>query len=210
MPSEERGEKATVPHEYKRPRDLGLSPKSLMLMPARLALALMVDVGLTLRSEIVWEKLSVHPESVSGRPTRSHEFVFLFAKSRKYCYNADAVRESRKYKPSYPGRRTKPGVISGQRPVDYLRRWGDPSGRNARTVWRIAPKPYHGPHPATFPVELAERCLRATLPPGGIAIDPFGGAGRPAIAALRLARRKQSLSTSTGPIWRRHGCGLQT
>ena len=57
-------------------------------------------------------------------------------------------------------------------------------------MWRIPPKPYHGPHPATFPIQLAERCLRATLPPGGTVIDPFAGAGTTAIAALRLGASK--------------------
>jgi site-specific DNA-methyltransferase (adenine-specific) len=42
-------------------------------------------------------------------------------------------------------------------------------------------------------VELAERCPKATLPPGGIVIDPFAGAGTTAIAALRLGASKAIL-----------------
>lgn len=110
-----------------------------------------------------------------------------------YFYNGVALREPAKNPPSYPGRPPRQGIISHQKPKDYLRRWGNPSGRNARTVWRFGVKPYRGNHPATFLVELAERCLRATLPPGGVAIDPFAGAGSTAIAALRLGASKVTL-----------------
>jgi modification methylase len=154
----------------------------------------MAETGLTLRAEVVWEKSTARPESVTDRPSRSHELVYLFTKSkpttRKYFYNFDATKEPRKSAPATPGRPSKQGMINGQRLVDYLRRWGDPSDKNVRTVWRIAPKPYRGPHPATFPLELAERCLRATLPPGGVVIDPFGGSGTTAIAALWLGALK--------------------
>ncbi len=180
MPSEAQGKRLRCHLTIRDLATIASARRILMLMPARIALALMADVGLTLRSEIVWEKPSVRPESVADRPTRSHEFIFLFAKGKQYTYNADAIKEPRKRPPSYAG------LITGQKVVDYLRRWGGPSGCNARTVWRIAVKPDHGDHPATFPVELAERCLRATLPPNGVAIDPFGGAGSTAIAALRL------------------------
>jgi DNA modification methylase len=176
--------KPTVPPSGKKPRDPSVGAKNLMLMPARVALALMTDLGLTLRSEVVWDKSAVRPESVRDRPTRSHDFIYLFSKSPSYFYDGAAINEPLNCAPNYPGRPPRNGIIHRQKPTDYLRRWGDPSGRNARTVWRIAPKPYLGPHPATFPVELPERCLRATLPPGGVAVDPFGGAGSTAIAAL--------------------------
>jgi DNA modification methylase len=178
---------STGPHGQRKPLDhSAIARKGLMLMPARVALALMADARLTLRSEIIVEKSSVYPQSVKDRPTRNHEFIYLFSKGQSYFYNGDAIKEPAKNPPSYPGRPPRQGIISHQKPLDYLRRWGDPSERNARTVWRFGVKPYRGTHPATFPEELAERCLRATLPPGGVAIDPFAGAGTTAIAALRL------------------------
>lgn len=70
----------------------GLPPKSLIGQPWRLAFALQDD-GWTLRSEIIWHKPSVMPESVSDRPTKAHEQIFLFTKSTRYWYDAEAIRE---------------------------------------------------------------------------------------------------------------------
>lgn len=69
----------------------GLKPKDLMMMPARLVLALQAD-GWWLRSEIVWAKPNPMPESVRDRPTNAHEKVFLLTKATRYFYDADAVR----------------------------------------------------------------------------------------------------------------------
>ena len=70
----------------------GLQRKQLVGLPWRVAFALQAD-GWILRSEIVWNKPNPMPESVRDRPTRSHEFVFLFAQTRFYYYDADAVKE---------------------------------------------------------------------------------------------------------------------
>ena len=69
----------------------GLKPKDLMMMPARVAMALQAD-GWWLRSEIVWHKPNPMPESCTDRPTSSHEKVFLMTKKPRYFYDADAVR----------------------------------------------------------------------------------------------------------------------
>ena len=66
-------------------------PKDLMLMPARVALALQAD-GWWVRSEVIWHKPNPMPESVTDRPTNAHEKVFLLTKSAKYFYDAEAVR----------------------------------------------------------------------------------------------------------------------
>lgn len=70
----------------------GLKVKDLCMIPARLALALQAD-GWWLRSQIVWSKPNPMPESVTDRPTTSHEFVYLLAKQPRYFYDAEAVRE---------------------------------------------------------------------------------------------------------------------
>lgn len=70
----------------------GLKPKDLVMMSARVALALQSD-GWYLRSEIVWHKTQPMPESVTDRPTCAHEKIFLFAKSQKYYFDAEAVKE---------------------------------------------------------------------------------------------------------------------
>ncbi len=60
--------------------------------------------------------------------------------------------------------------------------------RNARSVWNIATQPFSEAHFATFPPELAERCIKAGCPPGGTVLDPFGGAGTVGLVADRLQR----------------------
>ena len=61
-------------------------------------------------------------------------------------------------------------------------------GANARNVWTIATAPYAEAHFATFPPELAERCIRAGSKPGDTILDPFIGAGTTALVADRLGR----------------------
>jgi DNA modification methylase len=78
-----------------RPKGIsdGLKPKDLMMVPARVALALQAD-GWWLRKDIIWHKPNPMPESCTDRPTSSHEHVFLMAKSERYFYDADAIREA--------------------------------------------------------------------------------------------------------------------
>jgi DNA modification methylase len=73
-------------------RDSLIKPKDLIGIPWRVALALQVD-GWYLRSDVIWSKRNPMPESVTDRPTRAHEYVFLLTKSRQYFYDADAVKE---------------------------------------------------------------------------------------------------------------------
>jgi DNA modification methylase len=73
-------------------RRTGLKPKDLIGIPWMLAFALRA-AGWWLRSEIIWEKPSCLPESVTDRPTRAHEHLFLVAKAESYYYDADAIKE---------------------------------------------------------------------------------------------------------------------
>lgn len=70
----------------------GLKPKDLIGIPWRVALALQAD-GWYLRSDIIWSKTNPMPESVSDRPTKAHEYLFLLAKSKKYYFDLEAVRQ---------------------------------------------------------------------------------------------------------------------
>lgn len=73
----------------------GLKPKDLVGIPWRVAFALQAD-GWWLRSDIIWAKKNCMPESVTDRPTRSHEYLFLLTKSAKYYYDAEAIKEPAK------------------------------------------------------------------------------------------------------------------
>ncbi len=157
------------------PVPIGLKPKDLVGIPWRVALALQAD-GWYLRSDIVWAKLNPLPESVRDRPTRSHEYVFLLAKSERYFYDAVASQEPcqsgpsdiRKMLESLPRVGGKHKVLhdplakaSAATNIGRHRAVGRPTGRNRRSVWLLATAPYRGAHFATFPAALVEPCILA-------------------------------------------------
>lgn len=184
---------------YRFFRSIGPKPKDLLGIPWMLALALRND-GWYLRSDIVWSKPNPMPESVTDRPTRAHEYVFLLSKSRTYYYDADAIREESR---DTQAARLQRGWSSaeGMRPEWMQKRssinnsngLGEHSeelrhDRNKRSVWEIATSPFPSAHFATYPVALVEPCIKAGCPPGGTVLDPFGGAGTTALVADRLGR----------------------
>jgi DNA modification methylase len=61
-------------------------------------------------------------------------------------------------------------------------------GANLRNVWDISVSGFPEAHFATFPTELAERCIKAGCPLGGTVLDPFGGSGTTGLVADRLGR----------------------
>jgi DNA modification methylase len=175
---------------------VGFKPKDLCMVPNRLAIRLQED-GWYVRSEIIWHKPNPMPESVTDRPTSSHEKIWLLTKAERYWYDADAVREP--YNEASVGRYayalqgTAP--TSNQMDGDTARREREkairppnPLGRNLRNVWSITTESFKEAHFATFPPELAERCIKAGCPVGGHVLDPFGGAGTTGLVADRLGR----------------------
>jgi len=77
---------------YRAKTPQGLKPKDLVGIPWRLAFALQ-RAGWYLRSDIIWEKPNCMPESVKDRPTRSHEYIFLFTKSLRYFYAVQNITD---------------------------------------------------------------------------------------------------------------------
>ena len=156
----------------------GLKPKDLVMMPARIALALQAD-GWWLRSEIIWAKPNPMPESITDRPTSSHEKMFLLARSARYFYDAEAVREKNAdpERTNYaPGKEayTKGNVhdASGrEQRNDGFAAYANGKqclGRNLRNVWHIATHPFPSAHFATFPPALVEPCIKAGTSEKGV------------------------------------------
>jgi DNA modification methylase len=141
-----------------------LKPKDLCMIPARVALALQAD-GWWLRSQIIWHKPNCMPESVTDRPTTSHEYVFLLAKRARYFYDAEAIKGE-----SITNDPRKPYGSDGAWELDGRNKWEEGAGqpqerdaskRNRRTVWTIPTQPYAGAHFATFPPALVEPMIKA-------------------------------------------------
>jgi DNA modification methylase len=149
----------------------GLKPKDLCGVPWRVAFALQAD-GWWLRSDIIWSKPNPMPESITDRPAKAHEYVFLFTKSARYFYDAEAVKESGKdWSHSGPGIGIKNtaerygannGGNDGLAKLAGRYKSGEQSvNRNRRSVWEIPTAPFPGAHFATFPPKLVAICLQA-------------------------------------------------
>lgn len=181
-------------------RGPGLKTKDLCGIPWRVALALQSD-GWWLRSDCIWHKPNPMPESVTDRPTKAHEYVFLLTKSASYYYDADAVRTplAAKTLTTFGTKHREQGNDAlGQVKSDN---WGrtvpvrkpkmkgqEPAGASMRTVWSIASQPYSGAHFATYPEELARRCIVAGSRTGDTVLDPFCGSGTTGSVAVGHGR----------------------
>ncbi|UCZ75741.1 site-specific DNA-methyltransferase [Dickeya zeae] len=146
---------------YRAPTPEGLKPKDLIGVPWKLAFALQAD-GWYLRTDIIWNKPNCQPESVKDRPTRAHEYVFLFSKSEKYYYDWNAIKE--------------PAVDPKKK------------SKNRRTVWNINTEPFPGGHFAVYPRALVRLCIAAGSPENGRVLDPFFGSGTTGVVCNELGR----------------------
>lgn len=164
----------------------GLKPKDLVGIPWRVAFALQAD-GWYLRSDIIWHKPNPMPESVTDRPTKAHEYLFLLTKSAKYYYDHKAVAEAANpanHRNSPGVRRTAPGTQdhAGFKDGRHFKT------RNRRSVWTITPKPFKGAHFAVMPEALVEPCILAGSAESDLVLDPFVGSGTVGVVALRHGR----------------------
>ncbi|GBE91310.1 DNA-methyltransferase [Nostoc cycadae] len=171
-------------------------------LPWRLALSLK-ERGWILRSDIIWYKPNAMPSSVKNRPTTDHEYIFLFAKSSKYYYDADSIREPHvtfsenskmkggKKHLGKSGGTPEQGKNSGNGNL-HRGRWDQafhPKGRNKRTVWEIPLSKFRESHFAVFPEKLIEPCILAGCPEGSLVLDPFFGSGTTGVVSLAKGRK---------------------
>lgn len=191
---------------------IGVKPKDLIGIPWMVAFALRAD-GWYLRQDIIWAKPNPMPESVRDRCTKSHEYIFLLSKSRKYFYDAEAIAEdiAEDIATGDNGSRFDTGKTATHQlnrmqvgPRFGGHKYGDsddpahatksgnvyePNGkRNKRSVWTVSTKPFSGAHFATFPHDLIEPCVLAGSAAGDTVLDPFAGSGTTGMVALRHNR----------------------
>ena len=149
---------------YKTPKRAnkleGYKDKDLIGAPWMFAFAMRAN-GWWLRQDIIWSKPNPMPESVRDRCTKSHEYMFLFSKSRDYYFDVDSIKI-----PTVDGEGLK----------------------RKKSVWDVKIKPYKGAHFATYPSELIEPCILAGSEKGDIVLDPFMGSGTTAMVAKSLGR----------------------
>lgn len=154
------------------------------------------EFGLKLRNRIIWH--FGHGLHASKRFSGRYETILWFSKSDKYIFNLDDVRVPSKY----PGKRHFKGPKKGQLS-------GNPKGKNPSDIWSIVLRdwekelwdipnvksnhPEKTGHPCQYPVELVERCILALTNENSWVLDPFGGVGSTAIAAVKNNRNVVSI-----------------
>jgi site-specific DNA-methyltransferase (adenine-specific) len=163
--------KKNIPH--------GLKAKDLIGIPWRVAFALQQD-GWYLRQDIIWHKPNPMPESVRDHCTKSHEYIFLLSKSKKYYYDNEVIKEDSISIVKKRTRKVGMGVGSN---IGTKGSAGNNGKRNKRSVWTVTTKPFKGAHFAVFPMDLIEPCVLAGCPEGGTVLDPFGGSGTTGLVA---------------------------
>ena len=192
----------------------GLRRKSLVLAPYRLAIAL-CDDGWILRDRVVWAKTNGRPESVGDRLHVRDEVIFRFTLRERAYFDVDAIREpyaiaslarhragradtfagKKHAAPGQPPRTRK--IWTGQQGDEHRAAWHRqgrvrPDGKNPGNVWPVATAAGGGhdfAHFAMFPSALVRRPILATVPQGGVVLDPFAGTGTVAEVANAHLRR---------------------
>lgn len=160
-------------------------PKDLIGIPWMLAFALRAD-GWYLRQDIIWAKNNPMPESVKDRCTRSHEYIFMLTKSKKYWFDHEAIQEPTVTYDNYTRDRdnTKMNNTPGRTRMGGLR-GNQYKTRNKRDVWNVSVcSSVKEAHFAVFPKELIEPCILAGCPENGWVLDPFSGSGTSGIVAV--------------------------
>lgn len=171
--------------------------KGLLGVPWQVAFALQSD-GWILRSDIIWHKPNPMPESVTDRPTKAHEYLFLLTKSPRYYYDAEASSEPQseasfadhsRRKTSERSNGAAPDRGSGDKGLRANGGIWTSGTRNRRTVWTVPTVPFADAHFATYPPELIRPCVLAGSRVGDTVLDPFSGSGTTGQVALQHGRK---------------------
>lgn len=173
-------------------RDVSFPSKCKMLIPHRVAIAL-IDDGWICRNDIVWSKPNPMPESVTDRRSTKFEYVFHFVKQKDYYYDLDSIREPYKQKSidrtkySFNGDKQR-GHPGGHEETLDPKQFTNENGKNPGDIQEVTTANHSEAHFAVFPPELIEPHMKSSCPEDGIVLDPFIGSGTTAVVAEQLER----------------------
>ncbi len=187
----------------------GCKQKDMIGIPWMLAFALRAS-GWYLRNDVIWAKGNPMPESTKDRCTRSHEHIFMLTRAEGVismtglplpnpCHDRPARKGGARrgqYLRSVPGQPQTQNINKPREKGSITDDMISPV-RAKRDVWFINTVPYKGAYFAAYPTLLAETCILAGCPKGGIVLDPFMGSGTTGLAAKRHGRHYIGIELNT-------------
>lgn len=194
-PGKKKQEKSVKGLDFKTSNEIPV--KSLCLIPHRFAIGC-ISRGWIMRNDIIWAKRNAMPEPVTDRFSKKHEYFFFMAKSQKYYFDLDGIRDKCKPMNRWGGQKLKAKGVStwdkGTGQESYRDRDMQPNGgmKNPGTVsdfWDIPTKPSSKDHYAAYNDELIKKPILAGCPEGGIILDPFCGTGTTLMASYFHGRK---------------------
>lgn len=142
----------------------------------------MLKQRMTMINEIVWDRRVPSMGGSTRSYTSVHDTVGFFVKQKGYYFDLDAIRIP------YDAETKK----ARSRSIFVGAKWLE-IGYNPKDVWSVSrlhrEHPERADHPTQKPLEIVERMVKASCPPGGIILDPFMGTGTTAVAAQRCGRQ---------------------
>jgi len=187
--------------KYRGSKLESLPRKCLIGVPWTIAFAMRDRVGLTLRNEIIWSKPNPRRGGWKDRLTASHETILFFSKSDDYYHDRDAIAGEpsdsflQQLNDGYIGSDRRPYHDTGQESPSDSKRGiierareklanGESIGPTKTTVWTHPASTSVMGHPAEYPADLIEDCIKSSCPLNGTVLDPFMGSGTTAQVAL--------------------------
>jgi len=136
---------------------------------------------LIMLNEIIWDRKVPSMGGSTRRFSSVHDTIGLFAVTKDYYFDLDSIRVP--YDEETKKARSR-SIFVGKKWLEV--------GYNPKDVWSVSRlHRIHGEredHPTQKPLEIVERMIKASCPPGGLVLDPFMGAGTTAVAARRTDR----------------------
>ena len=141
----------------------------------------MLKQRMTMQNEIIWDRRVPSMGGGVRRYSSVHDTVGFFVNGRDYYFDLDAIRIP--YDAVTKKARSRK-IFEGSKWLEL--------GFNPKDVWSVprlhGQDPERADHPTQKPLEIIERMIKASCPPGGVVFDPFMGSGTTAVAAKRCGR----------------------
>lgn len=141
----------------------------------------MLKQRMIMLNEIIWDRRVPSMGGSTRRFSSVHDTIGFFAAAKNHYFDLDAIRIP--YDAVTKKARSR-ALFAGAKWLEI--------GYNPKDVWSVSrlhrEHRERADHPTQKPLEIIERMVKASCPPGGVVFDPFMGSGTTAVAAQRCGR----------------------